>query len=253
MKNKIIVAGNLKGTHLWDSLIIPKGAKGVFGICYSILTWSGVAKGLSLTSPGSWIKSVGKMFEDGHATTFLISPDLDDLDLTTTAVHVKPKAVLVKPKAVPVKPELALKKSTAYLTLTGIGDEGWIFDREPLADIDWARSTGSSTTYVYYIGVDEAMLKKYEIVRNLLEGTKTDYAALWPNLPFTKTTYQNCVSHSNYLMWKLGLAFFPVQSKGWWIPSHSNWLEWFKSFVPTYHGSFWWKYKKFENTNTHIP
>lgn len=207
----------LDGNHLVKNIDIPDGAAGVFGLCYSVLTWSGVLKGLGLFSPWSWVKTTGKMFEDGHATTFLID----------------------------------LGKKT--LTLTGISDEGWEFEEDRLADVDWARTTSSSTTYVYYIAVDGEFIKRYRKLQGKLKGTRTAYAALWPNLWGANTTYQNCVSHSHYLMKELGLAFFTNQVSGWWIPSASNWTEWFKSFVPTYHGNYWWKYKRFLNTNTHIP
>lgn len=207
----------LNGTHLVRNLDMPAGADGVFGICYSVLTWSGVAKGFSVFSPWSWVRSVGKLFEDGHATTFLID------------------------------------NTRNRITLTGISDDGWEFEEGTLRRIDWARTTGNATTYVYYIGVDREFLGRYQRLRTRLERTRTAYAALWPNLWGANTTYQNCVSHSHYLMSELGLAFFNGQVSGWWVPSGSNWLEWFKSFVPTYHGDYWWKYKRFQSTNTHIP
>ncbi|GEM_PF-6819783 len=205
------------GNHLINNLQIPPGAAGVFGLCYSVLTWSGVAKGFGFLSPRSWVKTAGKMFEDGHATTFLI--DLGNNELT----------------------------------MTGISDGGWEFETDDLDDVDWSRNTGSSTTYVYYIGVDLNFLARYAVVKNALTGTQTEYAALWPNHRFTQTSYQNCVSHSHYLMSRLGLGYFTTQKRGWWMPSASNWMEWLKSFVPTSHGGFHWQYRKFPNTNTHIP
>jgi hypothetical protein len=208
---------NRKGRHLLDNLDVDADAAGVFGICYSVLTWKGVGKGLGW-SPRSWIKTVGKMIEDGHATTFLIQ-----------------------------------RSGRGHrVTLTGISDNGWVFQEGPASTVDWARDTASATTYVYYIQVDQAFIDHYEQVKNELQGTRTAYAVVWPNLPRTTSTYQNCVSHSHYLMYRLGLARW-TSTKGWWVPSVSNWVDWFKSFVPTSHGGYRWKYKVFHNINTHIP
>ncbi|MDU9394021.1 hypothetical protein ACIP1T_21315 [Pseudomonas japonica] len=204
-----------KGTHLKSSLESISGAKGVFGVCYSILTWSGVGKGFGLFSPSTWGKTLGKLAEDGHATTFLIHKN--------------------------------------QITLTGISDDGWVFDSGSLASKSWARTTGSATTYVYYIGVNGDFIKKYEKLQKKLAKTKTAYAALWPNMVGSSTQYQNCVSHSHYLMSELGLAHWAHSTKGWWVPSASNWVEWFKSFAPVQRDGFAWKYKKFDSTNTHIP
>ncbi len=177
-----------------------------YGICYSILTWRGVGKGFSITSPRSWVKTAGKLVEDGHAMTFLLTP--------------------------------------GSITTTGIGDE-WVFED----DEDWGRATGSATTYVYYIEVDDAFVQRYANVRDELEGTQTEYAVLWPNLWGATTDYQNCVSSSHYLTYRLGLGRW-ISTKGWWMPSASNWVDWFKSFATSYSG---WKYRVLPNTNTHIP
>jgi hypothetical protein len=226
---------NHKGTHLIENLEIDAGAAGVFGICYSILTWSGVGKGLGF-SPGSWLKTLGKLVEDGHAITFL---------------YVKNVEVVKKIKRGGKEREEVVLED--QLTTTGISDDGWVFDTGPVDKVDWARPTGSATTYVYYIGVNEAFIDKYRQLEAELKGTKTTYDAFWPNLPFVKTHYQNCVSHSHYLVSRLGLASWPNTVKGWWMPSASNWVDWFKSFAPTGRAGFGWKYRKFESTNTHIP
>jgi hypothetical protein len=178
----------------------------------------GVGKGLSWR-PGSWVKSFGKLVENGHATTFLI-------DRRT--------------------------RKNIRITMTGMGDDGWIFDEGGLDEIDWARTTANADTFVYYIGGDREFLKKYAAVQKKLEKTRASYAVLWPNLIFAKTQYDNCVSHSHYLMSQLGIAYW-TNRKGWWVPSISNWVDWFKSFVPVRAGAFWWKYKVFRGVNTHIP
>lgn len=200
-----------KGRHLLASLQPDNGAAGVFGICYSVLTWTGVGKGLSFW-PRSWLKTTGKLFENGHATTFLI--------------------------------ELADEQ----LTLTGMGD-AWVFETDHLDTLDWARDTGSADTFVYYISVDAAFVARYQQVRQELEGRQDSYAVLWPNLP-GNSRYENCVSHCHYLMYKLGIARW-ISTKGWWVPSTSNWVDWFKTFAPTRYGG--WKYTVFRGTNTHIP
>lgn len=214
MTKSKVKTGELKGTHLKKNLDRDKKSAGIFGICYSVLTWSGVGKGLSLW-PSSWKKSVTKLFEDGHATTFLLTD--------------------------------------SSLTMTGMSkdEKGWVFDTDSLASQSWARTTGSTYTYVYYVNVTEKFIEKYGKVKAELEKAKTSYAVLWPNLPMIGR-YENCVSHSHYLMYKLGLAYW-TSTKGWWVPSHSNWVDWFKSFIPTAHDGYSWKYKRFANTNTHIP
>jgi hypothetical protein len=205
----------LKAKQLYDSLEVDGAAKGVFGICYSIITWSGVGKGLGWR-PKTWGKTVGKLFENGHATTFLI-------DRT---------------------------KKPVRITLTGINDDGWLFEQGSLNATDWARDTGNADTFVYYIGVNAKFLDTYAKVKANLMKTKTSYSVLWPNLG--RTRYENCVSHCHYLMSALGIAYW-TNRKGWWVPSVSNWVDWFKSFVPVRTGGFWWKYKVFRHTNTHIP
>lgn len=56
--------------QLFSQLEISSQAPGVFGICYSILNWSGIAKGLS-PNRNSIAHSAFKLIESGHATTFL--------------------------------------------------------------------------------------------------------------------------------------------------------------------------------------
>jgi hypothetical protein len=63
---------NVNGNDLLGRLAVDGKAAGVFGICYSIVTWSGVFKGFSLFSPKAWAKTAAKMVENGHAQTFLI-------------------------------------------------------------------------------------------------------------------------------------------------------------------------------------
>ena len=204
------------GQHLLGNLNPDLSAGGVFGICYSIIRWSGVTKGLKVLSPYSWKKTVGKLFEDGHATTFLID----------------------------------LKKDS--LTLSGIGNNGWEFTEKDLKSIHWARSSGNADTYVYYISVSEDLVKRYDDLRDdLVYGDAHSYALLSPNLGGS-TRYENCVSSCHYLMYKLGRGSW-LSTKGWWIPSTSNWIDWFKSFVPTYHDGYAWKYKVVRNVNTLNP
>lgn len=179
-----------------------------FGVCYSILTWSGVGKGFSFMSPGSGLKMAGKLIEDGHAMTFLLTPNV--------------------------------------MITTGIGDNQWVFDVEGY----WGRATGSSNTYVYYLEVDGTFADRYMVLATELRyTTPTQYAVVTPNVYGSKTSYQNCVSSSHYLMYRLGLGSW-VSSKGWWMPSASNWSSWFSSFASSHSG---WKYKSLPNTNTHIP
>ncbi|WP_321817799.1 MULTISPECIES: hypothetical protein [unclassified Paraburkholderia] len=223
---------NHNGKHLITNLDIDSGAAGVFGICYSILTWSGVGKGFRPFELSSWRKTLIKVAQDGHATTFLF---------------VKKVKVIKKIGRVKVERE------EDQLTTTGISAKSWEFETKSIEKSVWARSTGNATTYVYYIGVNQAFIDKYRELEVELNSTDTTYHAFWPNLPFTQTHYQNCVSHSHYLVSKLGLANWPNTIKGWWMPSASNWMDWFKSFVPTGRDGFSWKYKKFESTNTHFP
>lgn len=211
----------LKGSYLYDHLDDVDSAWGVFGICYSVLTWEGVAKGFSPMAAGTWLKTVGKLVEDGHATTFLFENDLFNGDPT--------------------------------IVTTGISDEGWEFEEGDAVNINWARRSSSATTYVYYICVTAATGNRYRQLMTELQGTATCYAAIIPNHPLVETHYQNCVSHSQYLMAKLGLASWANQSNGWWVPSISNWMDWFKSFIPVSRHGYKWQYTKFQGVNTHIP
>lgn len=56
--------------ELFDSLDVSDASAGVLGICYSILNWSGIAKG-SGASPSALGHTLSKVMQDGHATTFL--------------------------------------------------------------------------------------------------------------------------------------------------------------------------------------
>ena len=207
----------LQSLDLTRAGIQDAGAAGVFGLCCSILTWSGVGKNVSPLRPETWSKLAGKLLEDGHETTFLYQ-----------CVNNK-------------------------LTMTGIADRSWVFDSGTLGDYQWARNTTSSTTFVYYIFVDNEFIDRYKTLKRTLKRTDTAYAVVWPNLWTAKTTYHNCVSHGHYLISQLGLNFFNEQVAGWWMPSVGNWVEWLKSFVPTYKGDYRWRYRRLENTNTHIP
>lgn len=208
---------NHKASELLDELNITRvevKTGGVFGICYSILTWSGVGKGLSL-APSSWVKSLSKLFENGHATTFFYDYSEDKI------------------------------------TLTGISDNGWVFETGTPENIDWARTTPSSTTFVYYLEINKEIKEKYYKIKEKLTKSNTSYSALWPNLPISTTQYENCVSHSHHLMADLGIVYWP-KHKGWWVPSIANWADWLTSFAPIYRHAPW-KYKLFQSKNTHIP
>jgi hypothetical protein len=115
----------------------------------------------------------------------------------------------------------------------------------------WARGTPNANTYIHYISVDAKFLTNYKKVKSKLKGTLATYAVLSPNL-IAKTRYENCVSCSHYLMYQLGLGSW-IGTKGWWVPSTSNWADWIKSFVPTWHNGFAWKYLSVPGVNTHIP
>lgn len=173
-----------KGRHLLDSLDVGD-AKGVFGIAYSILTWSGTFKGLGI-SPSSWAKVIGKGFEDGHATAFMIDVEAGEF------------------------------------TMTGMGDE-WVFYGGDLDAEDWARSTPNAATDVYYTTGDN-LVEKFKEVRAKLEGQKAAYAVLVPNTPFT-TRHENCVSSTHYVVYEMGLGYWAA-TKGAWVPSFSNYMTW---------------------------
>ncbi len=199
---------NFKGSHLLGGLSVGSST-GVFGVAYSIINWSGLFKGLGL-SPGSWAKVVSKGFEDGHATTFMID---------------------LKAKS---------------FTMTGISDDthGWVFYGGGLARDDWARPTTNAATDVYYTTGDD-LPDKFRAVRGELEKTETTYAVLMPNSWFS-TRYENCVSSSHYMVYKMGLGYW-ASSKGAWVPSFSNWLTWTATKFSS------WKHHRFADCNTHIP
>lgn len=165
---------NYKGRHLLDNLDVGD-AKGVFGIAYSILTWSGTFKGLGI-SPSSWAKVISKGFEDGHATAFMI-----DID-------------------------------TQQFTMTGMGDE-WVFYGGGLDDEDWARPTTHATTDVYYT-VGNDLVQKFKGVQDKLESQEVSYAVLAPNTPFT-TRHENCVSSTHYVVYEMGLGYWAATKGAW--------------------------------------
>ena len=179
----------------------------VFGVAYSIINTSGLLKGVSL-SPAGLTKLAGKLVEDGHATTFMIEG--------------------------------------GNITMTGMGDDGWVFEGGKLANADFARSTPNANTYVYYIECTKEDVKKYKSIRTELEGVKdTKYHEVWPNL-FGKTRYENCISSSHMIVHKMGFGS-AVATKGVWIPSISNWATWTATKFSA------WKYKVLPNMNTHRP
>lgn len=221
-------------THLLRELGINSeggGKGGVFGICYSILNGSGMVKGVfdKKTQNETYrdylknriaalVKVVPKVVESGHVTTFLYN------------------------------------KKTKKITFTGIGDGGWVFEEEDVKKKKWAKQTTRANTYVYYTNVDCDLIAKYEIIRKELEITSNcglvTYAVVTPNIPVPATDFQNCISHSYHLMYKLGLAHW-FKTKGWWVPSIGNWADYFCSFASTWRGAEW-KYKMIQNTNTNI-
>jgi hypothetical protein len=229
----------------------PESAhQSVFGVCYSILTYDAIIKSKEeenrLTSASWWLKSATKIFENGHATTFLIYTETEDDKENNT------------------------KKGEQVVILTGMSYGGWYFEKGPTKSINWARETESSTTSVYYLWVNSGFVQKYLDVRADLEGRentvpttlrkkvpaaydKTTYAAIWPNLPLAKTRYENCVSHAHFLMSKLGLMHWPLTTKGWWIPSIARWVDWYRLSTPFSITNSGWKHKTFARTNTHIP
>ncbi len=196
----------LKGRHLLNGLDV-RSTDEVFGIAYSILTWSGVFKGVSI-SPSSWAKTISKGIEDGHAMTFIID------------------------------------QANNEFATTGMGDK-WVFDDELDLDEDyWARTTQNATTDVYYTA-GAGLVEKFKEVQEELKNTKATYAIITPNTPLTPR-YENCVSSSHYVVYKMGLGYW-ASTKGWWIPSMRNYLTWAATKASS------WKYKRFDSCNTHFP
>ena len=61
----------------------------------------------------------------------------------------------------------------------------------------------------------------------------------------TMTGYENCISSSHMIVHKMGFGS-AVATKGFWIPSISNWATWTATKFSA------WKYKALPNMNTHI-
>jgi len=179
----------------------------VFGVAYSIINWSGLAKGISI-SPSGITKLMGKLVEDGHATTFMIE--------------------------------------NGYITLTGMSDDGWVFERGPLNSTQWARNTQNANTDVYYTKCTTDDVSKYKKIKKELENAQnTKYHEVWPNIS-GQTRYENCISSSHMIVHKMGFGS-ALSTKGVWIPSVSNWATWTATKFSA------WKHKRFTHVNTHIP
>lgn len=192
-----------------DSLIQALGTKdkAVFGIAYSIITWGGVAKGASISTSGV-TKTLGKLVEDGHATTFM--------------------------------------SDTENITMSGIGNDGWVFYGGKLSEAIWARTTDNATTDVYYTTISADEVKKYHtIIAKLETGPQPVYSETWPNLPCSKR-YENCISSSHMIVHLMGYSSV-ASTKGIWIPSAANWATWAATCLSS------WKHMRFPTTNTHIP
>ena len=179
---------NFKGRHLLNGLNVGN-ATGVFGIAYSILTWSGVFKGLGI-HPSTWAKVLAKGIENGHAAAFMIDVANDDF------------------------------------TMTGMSDEGWVFYGGDLDTEDWARPTVNATTDVYYT-TGNNLVGTFTNVQNELANTPVSYAIVAPNTPWTPR-YENCVSSTHYIAYKMGFGNV-MSTKGWWIPSLRNHVAWWGS------------------------
>ncbi|MDP5211083.1 hypothetical protein [Microbulbifer sp. 2205BS26-8] len=158
----------------------------VFGVAYSIINWSGLAKGVSI-SPSGITKLLGKLVEDGHATTFMIE--------------------------------------NGNITMTGMSDEGWVFYGGPLGRTNWARNTLNANTDVYYTKCTAEDVIKYKQIQDELENAdNTQYHEVWPNIP-GRTRYENCISSSHMIVHKMSFGT-ALATKGVWIPSISNWATW---------------------------
>ena len=59
---------------------------------------------------------------------------------------------------------------------------------------------------------------------------------------FTSTRYENCVSGTHYIVYKMGLGYW-ASTKGWWVPSLSNHMTWAASKFSA------WKHQKFPDCN----
>ncbi|MBN8469234.1 hypothetical protein JYJ95_22255 [Corallococcus exiguus] len=220
---------------------LPEGAVGWFGVAYSILTTTALFKGVGIKQPKAWVRTLGKVFENGHATTFLI-------DLS--------------------------KKGNETLTTTGIYEHGWVFDKKKLQNAHWARRTENATTDIYFTAIDKNALKEYNTFREemgkleklskdrasskgrrlLKPGTRTVTYSEWrPNafLPSRTNHYENCVSSSHALALRIGLRPEGQRlspSRLLWVPSLANWRTWSGS-----RGSTVWRYLHLKGCNTHIP
>ncbi len=182
------------------------GSTEIFGIAYSILTLSGTFKGIGL-DPRTWGGVIAKGIEDGHATAFIID----------------------------------VAKGT--FTMTGMGDQ-WVFYGGALDKDSWARVTDNATTDVYYT-TGAGLVAKFAAVQAELAQETTTYSVWKPNTPLT-ARYENCISSTHYVVYKMGLGYWAA-TKGVWVPSFSNYLTWAATMVSS------WKHHRFASRNTHMP
>ena len=198
---------NLKGSSLLAGLDTAGDDAGVFGIAYSILTLGGALKGAGF-SFSALKKVAGKLVEDGHATTFMID------------------------------------KTNRMFSMTGFGDDGWVFYGGKLDDHDWARTTQSANTDAYYTPIDSSQISKYWGLKDELLTKNVEYSEWRPNLGAQR--FENCISSSHYVAYRMGLGS-QAASMGAWIPSVSNWMTWAATATSA------WKHKRFSACNTHLP
>lgn len=166
-----------------------EGNAPIFGIAYSIINASGVKKGLTF-NPSSWLKTAGKMIEDGHAIAFLIT--------------------------------------SKHIYKTGMGEDAWVISESPLKSRkkydQWARATPNCNTDVYYYRCTEKDVEKFREIKNKLEKEKVFYSVAKPNIPYL-SRYENCVSSTHRIVHEMGFGY-AIATKGVWIPSVSNNFTW---------------------------
>ena len=166
--------------------------QGEFGVAYSTLNWKGVFKGFDVTSPGSWVKTTKKMFEDGHATSIYVSPH-------------------------------------GVVSTTGMSDTGYVVSRHLRNGSPFLRNSDSTDTSFYFHST-QLTPTQFKNVATTLEGTTASYSELKPNLPYMNRS-ENCVSSSHQFSYALGKESVTA-TKGWWIPSVANHAMRLKSLLP---------------------
>lgn len=187
---------------------VGKGTKveGIFGIAYSVISYRGLVKGFGLSLTGVR-KIAEKAIVDGHATTVMID-----------------------------------YKKQKFCT-TGMSDEGWVFNEYRL-DRPFARKTPNSNTDIYYTELTSEQISKYWAIKEELEKLESPakYSVCMPNI-IGRTRYENCVSSSHYISYKMGFGVW-ASTKGMWIPSMSNYMTWAATKASS------WKHKRIPNSNT---